>query len=171
MKAAHGNEKGMALVMTLMFILLGFAMVLTLIAMATEGIRLGGVDQKYRTALDGAKSGSEFLINMIRMEITVPPNFLAAVGSSTPACLNQKLTSVTSSTNWSSCSSFSQSSNVDPTIAPDIVFVVSGYNVSVKIVDTKETPSAYCYTIITRAQAPQNPAERAEILILYESDK
>ncbi|NLJ29501.1 MAG: hypothetical protein GX433_16040 [Deltaproteobacteria bacterium] len=162
------NERGIALITTLLLMVLGFTVVVTLIVMVTQGTQITGIEQRYTTALDASKGGADFIINMIRNDLTLPPVIANAAGPSGSACLRQKLTSTTSAANWSSCAA--NASTADPTDEPDITFILNNYLVSVKIIDTKESSTDYYYTIGIRSQVP-NSTEHAEISILYRQEK
>jgi hypothetical protein len=162
------NEKGIALVTALIMMVLGFAVVVTLLLMVTQGTKITGIEQRYAVALDASKGGADFIINMIRNDLTNPPNFAGASGISGSPCLKQKLEKPTSTANWDSCSS--NASTSDPMDQPDVTLALNNYQVFVKIVDTRETDTDFLYTINIRSQLP-NGTEHAEISLLYKQEK
>jgi Tfp pilus assembly protein PilX len=151
------NEKGIALVTTLMLMVLGFALVATLMVLVTQGTKLSGIEQRYTAALEASKGGTEMIIDMIRNSTFAPP---AAVGNATSpsGCLQQKMTLATSG--WTgSCPASSY---------PDVQFTLGSYVVSVKIIDTKDAGAdGFLYTINSRAVLPSS-AEKAEIFFVYQ---
>ena len=64
------NQKGIALVVTLMLLVLGFAIVAILFRLATQETKLAGLEQGYTTALDAAKAGTDLFIDMIANWVT-----------------------------------------------------------------------------------------------------
>ena len=105
MKMTHSirNQKGIALVATLMMLVLGFAVVAILFRLTTQETKLARLEQGYTTALEAAKAGTDLFIYMLENGISRPPGS----GTSTPfgvpsnnvACLPIKLANTT--TNWS----------------------------------------------------------------------
>jgi hypothetical protein len=175
MKCIVYNEKGIALLTTLMLMVLGFGVVATLLYMVTYGTKTSSVEQKYATALDAAKGGADFLINMMQNELFGPPGLGGVVvSSSSSLCMEQKLTQATTESNpssgWPPCCSgnSTQCVNSDPRILPDLTLAVGGCQVFVKIINTKITNNAYLYTVSVRADSPTDSREpHAEISFLY----
>lgn len=67
------NQKGIALVVTLMVLVLGFAIVAILFRLATQETKLTGLEQGYTSALDAAKAGTDLFIDMIETGLPNPP--------------------------------------------------------------------------------------------------
>lgn len=172
------NEKGIALITALLMMVLGFAVVVTLLLLVTQGTKISGIEQRYAVALDATKGGGDLIIYMIRNGLTSPPSLANAAGPSTSSCLNQKLSKPTSAANWAACSWSTSTSNPalkeaiseDPSEAPDLTLSMNGYQVFVKITDTKETSTDLLYTINIRSQLPNSP-EHSEISLLYQQEK
>ena len=77
------NQKGIALVATLMLLVLGFAVVATLFRLSTQETKLARLEQGYTTALDAAKAGTDLFIYMVQNQVFIPP-VPAGAGASTP---------------------------------------------------------------------------------------
>ena len=58
------NQKGIALIATLMLLVLGFAVVAILFRLSTQETKLARLEQGYTTALDAAKAGADLFIYM-----------------------------------------------------------------------------------------------------------
>lgn len=172
------NERGIALITALLMMVLGFAVVVTLLLLVTQGTKISGIEQRYAVALDATKGGGDLIIYMIRNGLTSPPSLANATGPSTSSCLNQKLSKPTSAANWAACSWSTSTSNPamkqaiseDPSEAPDLTLNMNGYQVFVKITDTKETSTDFLYNINIRSQLPNSP-EHSEISLLYQQEK
>lgn len=189
------NQKGIALVVTLMLLVLAFAVVAILFRLATRETKLGGLEQGYAAALDAAKSGADLFIYMVQNATPNPPVPQGA-GATKPfgtsylngQCLNVKMFNSTStwSTNqaWTGCPSATSTAapsaiSTNPADSPDITLTltngVTPYTVYVKLLDnylSSSTGSAPCqngcyyYTVISRAQ-PQGSNEYAEVFFVY----
>jgi hypothetical protein len=188
MKHTIHNQKGIALLTTLMLMVLGFGVVATLLYMVTYGTKTTSIEQKYATALDAAKGGADFLINMMQNELYGPPGLgTVVVSASNSLCMEQKMTQAISETNpsasWGPCcpdnstqtqcnSDLVNPASWDPLtsrpILPDLTLNVGGCRVFVKIINTKTTTNAFLYTVSVRANSPTQDGEpHAEILFLY----
>jgi hypothetical protein len=179
MKRKFHNEKGIALLTTLMLMVLGFGVVATLLYMVTYATKTTSVEQKYATALDAAKGGADFLINMMQNEMFGPPTLGGVVvSSSNSLCIQQKLTQATTDSNpsaaWPPCCTDNSTQcnsdivNSDPRILPDLTLAVGGCQVLVKIINTKITNNDFLYTVSVRANSPTaNGEPHAEIFFLY----
>lgn len=197
MKCQLRNERGIALVTTLMLLVLGFAVVVTLLRLVTTETKLTRLEQSYTTALDASKAGTDLFIFLVQNGLSAPPN--PGVGtnpfgsSANSHCLHVKMNNPTASwygqAEWTgnACPSLASglATNPDPTDQPDIKLTLSNYNVSLRVVDTTLTaastvtpappilPPCYngCsfYTVTVRAQAPAT-GEHADITFLYRYD-
>lgn len=188
MRTNFGSEKGIALVTTLMFMVLGFALVATLLLLVTNATKLAGIEQNYATALDAAKGGADMVVCMIQNNIAAPPA-VANLTTQSPAsqCTSVKLNNSTAAwygngvwTTANGCPTqvSGGATSTDPTVNPDLTFSLSGYLVSAKIIDTNRTASTTdttspCYpdgcsyfSVVVRAQAT-NGGENANITFLY----
>ena len=95
----HDNEKGIALVMTLVISAIGLAIMAGLIYMITVGTQISGLQKRYKTALEGGMGGSEFSYEVIGARMTpsfTPPAFsMPALDVGGTNCLNPKLNTST----------------------------------------------------------------------------
>ena len=162
------NEKGVALLTTLMLMVLGFGVVTTLLYLVTQGTRTTRLEQGYATALDAAKGGADIIINMMENELFSAPA-LASTVSSNASCLEEKLTNPTSddnsSANWPSCTG--QPTSSDPQTDPDLTLTLANRQVFVKIIHTTKTNINFLYLINVRAQIPGSQ-EHVEISFLFQ---
>lgn len=177
------NERGIALLTTLMLMVLGLGIVATLLYTTTQGTRIAALEQDYTKALDAAKGGADLLITMIHYPLLQPP--FGAVKPN-PACWTNKINYITYDddvlSNWPSCTSAADAINPDPTVEPDLTITLADYQVYAKIIYTKEvtdsscTPTGeddctdYLYVVRVRGQAP-NSSTAAEISFLYQIEK
>lgn len=148
MLCAKGNNKGIALVTSLMFTLLTLTIVMALLYMVTAGIQASGQNKKYHTAIEASYGGTDIMLKdvlplMMRNYSSATfstdvQNSFSGVGLqvlSDSRCLQSKL--VKSTADWpSACSSTS-----NPKQSPDLQMTlqsVSGnsFIVTSKIVDT-----------------------------------
>jgi len=189
------NQKGIALVSTLLLVVLGFGVVAIMFRLSTQEAKLASLEQGYTAALDAAKSGTDLFIYMVQNQTPNPP-VPSGSGASTPfgtsflngKCLNVKMSNSTSNwstnANWAGCPSATSTAapsaiSTNPTDSPDITLALTNgsipYTVYVKLIDnymstaTGATPcqnGCYYYTAISRAQ-PQGSNEYAEVFFVY----
>jgi hypothetical protein len=149
-----GNEKGIALVTSLMFTMLALVMTMALLYIVTTGIKTSGALKRYKTVSEAAYGGTEIVVKDLIAASFGFNDYLAAnpgttfrsymkdtymVNLSNPDvsdCMQIKLT--TPRSQWGSCSA---SFNLHD--APDVTFNLnaasnSPYTVYSKIVDTME---------------------------------
>ena len=139
-----GNNKGIALVTSLLFTLLCLGMILTVLYFVTQGTRVSNIQKRYQTALEASFGSADFIVREVIPKTIMGVN-LSSLGNysgfvsyqATDVCFNDKLTKPTA--NWSSgCSS-----TLDSKSLPDMKFTLSGaqgqnaFDVYAKIVDTK----------------------------------
>lgn len=82
------NEKGMALVMSLILAVITLAFSAALIFMITQGTKMSGLEKIYATALDAGKGGIAVITEVIDDGGDIG---MAGVTISNPKCLNEKL--------------------------------------------------------------------------------
>lgn len=189
MKHPLNNEKGIALITTLMFVALGFSIIAILLRMVTVETKMARLEQSYSIALDGAKGGADMFIFLVQNGLTAPPTPGIGTGTAVNSghCLHVKLNYPTSSwatqSEWTTyaCPTASTAIDPDPTNQPDFTLSLSNHTVSVKIIDTIQTqptslaPPAPCqngcsyYTVNVRSQAA-GTKERADITFVYRYD-
>lgn len=155
MKQLQINNKGVALVTSLMLTLIILGMVLTLFYILAHSIKITAANKRYHNAIEAAYGGAEF-VNFDVIDAAWK-NFSSAGGMSNKLvstygnvnmsvlasndCLKQKLSSPTS--NWTSCSSLQKSTEISSIkSSADLSFLLKGtsvgqhYKVFSKIVDT-----------------------------------
>lgn len=165
------NQKGIALVVTLMVLVLGFAIVAILFRLATQETKLTGLEQGYTSALDAAKAGTDLFIDMIETGLPNPPPPVSPYsgppnpfGISTLGgqCLQIKMNTTPSSA-WATpawttagCPSVPNATSVFPPGAnaastalyyPDTTLTLSNYTVYIKVIDnwfTQATGASPC---------------------------
>ena len=146
------NDKGIALVTSLMFTMISLVICMALLYMITAGTRTSGAYKRYKTALDASYGGTEIVLkDLIGQALKILPSatadefetsFQSAMGSlSTPSfseCFQMRTNKPTK--DWSGvCADLT----TNPKSAPDISFNLdamagSQYKVYTKIVDTRE---------------------------------
>jgi uncharacterized membrane protein YgcG len=154
------NERGIALVTSLMLTLISLGIIMALLFMVTQGIRQSAAQKKYHSVLEASYGsidffGKDLLPRLISPALdgtlsTTVTSLTSTSGTvnfssvqlqlpTSTACFTEKLTKPMSG--WTSCSSENRTS--DPRSNPDISFVLAGtdnvgYRVFAKIVATQE---------------------------------
>ena len=142
------NNKGIALVTTLMITLISLTIVMALMYMITSGTKMSAQHRKYKSSLEASYGGTEIVTKdvfplvlrnysstTLNSDITTTFGGINMQVVTSQNCLQSKLTKPTA--NWpSGCSSLS-----DPKKSPDIQFSLSAFTgnpfvVYSKIVDT-----------------------------------
>ena len=98
------NEKGIALVMALLFALIGLAISSAMLFMLTQGSLMSGAFKTYRSADEAGLGGAALVTEMIKARGTAPG--LTVLPFGLDACLTQKLSisrGVASPLGWTSC--------------------------------------------------------------------
>ena len=189
------NQKGIALVATLMILVLGFAVVAIMFRLSTQETKLARLEQGYTTALDAAKAGTDLFIYMVQNGVYTPPS--ASFGTaSNQNCLAIKMNNSANipANNWSSssfqgqtwssygCPSQANATNTNPTVNPDITLTLSNYTVNVKVIDNYQSGATgnpnpngcqngcFYYTVVTQATSP-DLKEHSDIFFVYRYDK
>jgi Tfp pilus assembly protein PilX len=142
------NEKGVALVTSLMLTLISLGMVMALLQLVLMQTKISGAHKRYKNSLEAAHGGVQLIakeiIPMLFSDTPDPKTTLTSefaaieLDTSSNECLKQKLTSPTG--NWTACGAGSTS--MDPKTGWDMTFKLpgvsgSGYQVYAKIVDSK----------------------------------
>lgn len=123
------NERGVALITTLILALIGMLMVSSLIYMVQSGIWGSGSRKNYQLALDAAHGGLNILTKDA-VQAGIQGAKLSELGNygglltgvTSDDCFRQKLTQTTSAANWSSCN---LADLTTPTSNPDAVFTLT----------------------------------------------
>jgi len=188
------NQKGLALVSTLLMCVLGFAVVAIMLRLATQETKLAALERGYTTSLDAAKAGTDLLIDMLESRSpntppVNPPGPANSFGQSSNLghCLNMKMnnptsgwyTATDSGTSWTGWLCPSQASgnatSTDPTAGTDVTLTLANYTVYIKVIDSffaQSIGSAPCqngcwyYTAVARAQAAGSK-EHADVFFVY----
>ena len=146
------NEKGIALVTSLMFTMISLVICMALLYMVISGARTSGAYKRYKTAMDASYGGTEIVTrDLIGKALKILPGatstefsdtFLSAMGTlNTPSfseCLQMR-TNMPSKQWTGACAN----PTANPATAPDITFNLnaesgSPYKIYTKIVDTRE---------------------------------
>lgn len=142
------NDKGFALVTSLMLTLISLTIVMALLYMITQGTRMSGVNKKYKTALEASYGGTELFTKDILPFVmrnysssTLASDIVSTFGGSariavgSQSCLQDKLKKSTQ--NWSAACA----SSLNIKDRPDITYTMQAtsgnpFLVYSKIVDT-----------------------------------
>lgn len=191
------NEKGIALVMVLIFSVIALAIMAGLIYMVTSGTQISGMEKRYKTALEAGYGGADVQYQIIALRMDNPASLLNEFSflnnfnmPISQQCLNNKL--LLSTANWGT------GCNSDVTTGPssyDVRFDIGQdppFTVYAKIVDTVEGNSGgdegllgkgvvasgtgeitvvhrpYLYSIEVDSENAAHPSERAKLSILYQ---
>jgi len=155
------NQKGIALVVTLMLLVLGFAVVAALFRLSTQETKLARLEQSYTTELDAAKAGTDLFIQMVEFSQggsapggvgngPAPPAGLGIANYLTGACLTVKMSQPTSlwtgTGGWAGCPTQAQATSPFPTDSTntanyysDTTLTMGNYTVYAKLIDTFQT--------------------------------
>lgn len=140
------NERGIALVMVLVFAMVGLAIVSGMLFMLTQGTVMSGANKMFRSADEAGLGGVNIAVDMVKNRGW---SSIAVVDATLGNCLQDKLNLTrgwsTNSSNWLNCNA-QQSTSVnrlsfDPTVSPDITRTLNGpagttFTMQAKIVDT-----------------------------------
>jgi Tfp pilus assembly protein PilX len=191
------DQKGIALIATLMMLVLALGVVAIMFGLATQETKLTRLEQSYTTTLDAAKGGADVFIAMVQRNDFSPPQpgnnggKVNAFGTSTNGnCLTYKLSNLTSQ--WAGSGNCpATASTTDPTASPDITLTLNsglGSNsgavpctVNVKVIDTSKIVGqsqtgqpcyygCYYYTVISRAWPTAGSSQYAEVFFVYRYD-
>lgn len=155
MKAILKNNKGVALVTSLMLTLVTLGIVMALFYIITQSIKTSAATKRYRNVTEATYGGSEFIAfdvigsafknqstagGMSSKLVSIYGNVDLAVSVSND-CFRQKLSSPVA--NWTSCTTTQKSMEIAAIkTSPDLSFLLKGtsasqhYQVYAKIVDT-----------------------------------
>jgi Tfp pilus assembly protein PilX len=143
------NEKGVALVTSLLLTLISLGMVMALLQIVLMQTKISGAHKRYKNSLEAAHGGvqliaKEIIPMLFNQDIPDPKATLTSeftaidLDTSSNDCLKQKLTSTSGS--WTACGADSQT--MEAKKAWDLSFKLpgvsgAGYQVYAKIVDSK----------------------------------
>ncbi len=189
------NEKGVALVMVLIISAISLAMMAGLLYMITSGTQISGLERRYKIAREAGIGGGGIAYEIIDSRIVTAASLATEFSylstftvTATDACLNAKL--LTKTIDWPITCDKSVSINPSTSTTYDMSFILGGYTIYGKIVDTvlgntsgdgdlirsgvvtTENASVqkmpYFYTVEVAAQSTNSPSERAKLSILYQ---
>ena len=159
------NQKGLALLTTMVLLVLGFAVVAILLRLTTRQTQIAGFEQGYTSALNAARAGTDMFITYAQNCTNSYNNTSKPCGGLPPAfgtsnvnnCLTIKLNNPTFSSsganqlNWTTLSLWStygcsgtlqQVTDSNPADHPDMTLDWKNYTISVKVIDTYEAGDA-----------------------------
>jgi hypothetical protein len=172
----RGNNKGFALVITMLFAMIALALTGALLYMVTQSTLMTGIGQRYATALDASKGSMEITFVFIR---DYPDTMTPAAGTLPNApCAYEKIQHETSK--WVSstlCTAIDSDDSVDAVKTnSDVIIVLGLYTTWSKIVNTRITKTASgtdcesgCtyYTIESYTENTSRPMENAHVTSVY----
>lgn len=190
------NQKGLALITTLLLMALGLVVVGILMRLVLNQSKVTGLQQGYATSLDAAKAGADDFIYTALLCLyggsaacTSPPTgFGTVIGSgSTTGCLYMKLRNATTAWgtgNWNTSLCGTQLQAMDSGLAnlkqfPDITAVLGNYTTYVKIVNTYIGPAPQnasttdpcysngCYYFTVVSQAVNTATQQAQAQVQF----
>jgi hypothetical protein len=138
------NEKGIALITSLLLTLISLAIVMAVMYLITQGVQLSASHKRYRTYLEASYGGVETMTKIVipaafQDTDNAPTNLLLGSSfSSYAGCFQTKLNNPRSSWAGMGCGA----NALDPSSTPDVTFTLQGpplqpnYTVFAKIVDT-----------------------------------
>lgn len=189
MKNTIKDQKGIALITTLMLLVLAFAVVAILFRLATRETQLARLEQSYATALDAAKSGADLFMFVVQNGLYAPSAQALPFNASfnNVACLRTKMGNAPGDnppgTVWTTAGCPSSAVDSNATDSPDITVALNNYTVSVKVIDTFVdntksgiTTPGQCnngctyYTVLSTAVSPVG-GQRADISFVYRYDQ
>jgi hypothetical protein len=187
MKNPIRNQKGIALITTLILLVLGFGVVAILFRLSTQETKLARLEQSYSAALDAAKGATDLFIFIVQngFALVNPPTQVFGAVYNQSNCLQVKMTNTTSSwaaaAGWAGCPSSTSTTapsaiSSDLTDHPDITFILNNYTVNLKVIDNSMTAGTgvapctngcYYYTVVARAQPTAGTGPHADISFVY----
>ncbi|EDP73446.1 hypothetical protein [Hydrogenivirga sp. 128-5-R1-1] len=141
----ENNQKGIALITTLVLGLIALAFIGALLYLLTSGTKISGVEKRYYTALEAAKSGAELVISNILS------GDLKCNGTSCTPCPTAVSNACKIDLNPSNLGSYSVESYL---LEKEAFTDISGNSISI-------------YTIKVIAKNFNKPEEKAEIEFVY----
>jgi len=143
------NNKGIALVTSLLFTLISLGIVMALLTIVTQGTRVSAANKSYKTAIEAGYGAVDVITRdllptaLLSVPLTTAykSSLAAAISLALPleACFNQKASSSTSL--WTACTG--QPTSSVPTLSTDMSFNLKsdndpvGFRVYSKITDTR----------------------------------
>lgn len=163
------NRDGIALIATLILGIIAISFTLTMVYLAKEGTRAGGIEGRYQAALQAAKGGAEIMIDYINhFDDTNPPHSMTDLKPSTSHLCSNMIFAT------DSCSD-NKGTHYYPDSGTTCTSTIGRYNVTVRITnsDCKAQGSGLnqqcvCFHSITsQAVAKDSSKEKASVDVLY----
>ncbi len=137
----QNNEKGMALITTLVLGLIALVFIGALLYILTTGTRISGTEKRYSTALEAAKGGAQFVINEILMG-----DLKCNGGNPCKTC----------------SSSLSNDCKIDLPVSK-----LGNYEVNAYLLSKESSGVTAIYSVRVKSFNPDVPNEKAEIEFVY----
>ena len=188
MRRHLGNERGIAMVVVLLLMMVALALTGGMLYMLARGGYMSAMERRYKSALEAGIGGSDVTLQLVagRGVLAMQPGNNLVINST----INAKLDNATST--WGAGVDSGVSITPDNTLTYDARFDLGDYRVYTKIVDTVQGNSGadegllksgvvnagtgelvvvsmpYLYSIELPAQHSTNPRQRAKLSVLYE---
>lgn len=142
------NERGIALVTSLLLTLISLAIVMAVIYMVTIGTQVSGIQKRYKSSLEASYGGTEIFTNIVIQKsfydpLHEPDLLVTKAFNDYMGCFQTKLKYPRSEWLTGGCTAAELS--LVPSDTPDVTFTLNGatpsqpnYTVFAKIVDTSE---------------------------------
>lgn len=183
-----GSERGIAMVVVLLLMMVALAMTGGLLYMLSRGGYMSAMERRYKTALDAGIGGADVTVQLVagRGLLTMQPSNNLVINGT----INTKLDNATAT--WAATVDRSVGINADNVATYDARFDLGDYRVFMKIVDTVQGNSGadegllksgvvnagtgelvvvsmpYLYSIEILSQNVTTPSQRAKLSVLYE---
>jgi hypothetical protein len=173
------NEKGFALVLTMLFAVMALTFTGALMFMTIQGTKVTGLSQRYATALDACKGSADITMNLVVQYNSGTPKTTPDYGTvQSAACLTDKLSKATlndttGAYQWLNCpGTQAVVTSADAKTSPDVIADLGAYRSYTKIIDVKYTDDTtgtkfMYYTVEVWTEKITNPAENSQISFLY----
>lgn len=183
-----GNERGIAMVVVLLLMMVALALTGGMLYMLARGGYMSAMERRYKTALDAGIGGTDVTLQLIagRGALTMQPANNLVINGTISAKIDN------STATWGAA--VDNSVSIDPGNAAtyDARFDLGDYRVYTKIIDTVQGNSGadegllksgvvnagtgelvvvsmpYLYTVEILSQHATNPRQRAKLSVLYE---
>ncbi|MBF0319842.1 MAG: hypothetical protein HQL01_08595 [Nitrospirae bacterium] len=188
--AIVSNERGFALVLTMLFAMIALALTGALLYIVTQGTKISGIEKRYATALEAARGAGAVMKNYLD-GMKANPDF-GTIQNST--CLTQKNTLTACDPDnvyqWTSCSYTDYAGNAcsgtsatvctantslvtssNPKVCPDVISTLGDYKAYTKVIDSRSVKISgqiyNFYTVMTYSENPNIASESSQQTFLY----
>lgn len=142
----HKNNSGIALITALMFTLIALGIILATYQLVQRGTELSGLFKRYRTAMEAAMGSyefftKEFIVKTLEGETLNlnDPTISQVFRPDEPisyTCIRSKLTTSPEAGGYTNCQG--NSTDLNPTVSPDLIFHFDPFIAYLKVTDTAE---------------------------------